>query len=137
MCGEVRSSSEDRVSSKVLAVIEHHRQTFEALQRQVQRSGDSDDDGSVAEHLELARLEDDVEQAALAMTVVPLLSIEDVITLLAYIDEFSHGKRSGYLLWPEAGSIEAEELPWSFAVLRNVRRSLEFIRLVTCSQKLS
>ena len=89
---------------------------------------DHSDDNSrelVAEHLELSRLESELEDAAIAMTSVPLPSVRDVIVLLSYIGGFSRKQRSGHLLWPEVVTIDGGERPWAFAMLDHVRQSLE------------
>lgn len=116
-------------SSTALVVIEQHRAAFEALQKQVELTDTSDGDeiDLVTEHLELEHLEAAVEEVAIAMTTMPLRSVHDVVALLAYIDEFSRARKSGHLLWPEVASLDGEQLPWPFAVLEHIRRSLECI----------
>lgn len=116
------------VSSGVLDVIEQHRVAFEALQKQVELTDPDDgDEIDLAEDVELERFENVVQEAAVAMTTMPLRSVDDVVALLAYIDEFSRGRKSGYLLWPEMASVGGEQLPWPFAILRRVGRYLESI----------
>ena len=113
----------------VRSVVERHQNAFAQLQKQVDLVDRLDDEhpGSAAEHLELLRLESDVEEAALAMTTVDLFSIDGVVVLLGYIDHFSRTQKSGYLLWPEVVSIDGKERPWAFGILEHVRGTLESV----------
>ena len=113
----------------VRSVIERHQNAFAQLQEQVDLVDRLDDEhlGSAAEHLELLRLENEVEEAALAMATVDIFSIDGVVVLLRYIDDFSRTPRSGYLLWPEVVSIDGKERPWAFGILEHVRRTLESV----------
>jgi hypothetical protein len=88
---------------------------------------DDEHPASAVEHLELLRLENEVEEAALAMTTVDISAVEDVVVLLRYIDQFSRTQRSGYLLWPEVVSIDGKEGPWAYGILEQVRRTLELV----------
>jgi hypothetical protein len=116
-------------SESVRSVIERHEHAFAQLQKQFDLVDQLDDEhpASAVEHLELLRLENEVEEAALAMTTVDISAVEDVVVLLRYIDQFSRTQRSGYLLWPEVVSIDGKEGPWAYGILEQVRRTLELV----------
>jgi hypothetical protein len=113
----------DKRQCPVDLVIERHRQAFAALERhaEIVDRVDEDSDEWTSGQLDLSRLEGEVHKAAVAMTTVPLPSIAEVVSLLAYVEEFSSGRRGGYLLWPDAVPVDDREMPWSFAVLSNIR----------------
>jgi hypothetical protein len=107
----------------VASLIERHRQAFAALERYTEIVDRLDEDGDkwASGQLELSRLESDVEQRAIAMTKVLFSSIDEVVCLLSYIDEFSRSRKVGYLLWPDLVSVSDREMPWSFVALRTSR----------------
>jgi len=110
----------------VFLVIERHRAAFSALEKHVEIVDQLHEDSEewASGQLELSRLEDEVTEAASAMTTVQLSSIAEVVSLLSYVEDFSSSHRGGYLLWPENISVSHREVPWSFALFNNIRARL-------------
>ena len=87
-----------KAAESVRSVVERHQNAFAQLQKQVDLVDRLDDEhpGSAAEHLELLRLESEVEEAALAMTTVWIYSqLTAWSSSSGYIDHFSRTQKSG------------------------------------------